>query len=121
MSTNMFTSVSSSHQTTKNTKYVESHLHELATLSQSKENIICTVGMIYDYCTTNKKSLDEVTFPCKMKMNFTYNSNSLSVEIEPLRKTHTRPLGGVVFPMLSISYTPNNKEKLLQYMERVLR
>ena len=106
----MFTSVSSSHQTTKNTKYVESHLHELATLSQSKENIICTVGMIYDYCTTNKKSLDEVTFPCKMKMNFTYNSNSLSVEIAVIG-----------FPMLSISYTPNNKEKLLQYMERVLR
>ena len=117
----MFTSVSSSHQTTKNTKNVESHLHELASFSQSKENIICTVGMIYDYCKTNKKSLDEVTFPCKMKMNFTYNSNSLSVEIEPLIKTHTRPLGGVVFPMLSISYTPNNKEKLLQYMELVLR
>ena len=123
----MTTSVSPSHmtQTNANKKYVEAHLRELATFSQSKENIMCTVGMIYDYCTTNETSLDEVTFPCKMKMKFTYDNiykiPPLIVEIEPLRKTHTRPLGDVVFPMLSISYTPKNKETLLKYMERLLR
>ena len=82
-------------QTNANKKYVEAHLRELATFSQSKENIMCTVGMIYDYCTTNETSLDEVTFPCKMKMKFTYDNiykiPPLIVEIEPLSILNSSP------------------------------
>jgi hypothetical protein len=107
-----------------NETYVKAQLEELVSFSQSKENIIYTIGMIYDHCINTKTSFDQVQFPCGMKLTFTYNDTyitPITIEIEPSRKSNKRILGGVVFPILSTTYTPGSKEKCLQYFDRVLR
>ena len=107
-----------------NAKYVKAHLEELVSFSQSKENIIYTIEMIYDHCINTKTSFDQVQFPCGMKLTFTYNdtySTPITIEIEPPNKSNKRNLGGVVFPTMSITYTPGSKEKCLQHFDRVLR
>ena len=109
-----------------NEQYVEEQLRELVKSSLSKENIIYAIGMIYEHTIIVKKTLEPFCFPCGMNMTFTYNnttyeSSPISIEIEPTHNTYTRPLCNVVFPMMSITYTPQNKENFIQFMEKRIR
>ena len=107
-----------------NEQYVEDNLRDLVKSSLSKENILSAIGIIYEHTVAVKKTLEPFCFPCGMNMTFSYNdsdSSPITIEIEPIHNTYTRPLDNVVFPMMSVSYTPQNKENFIQFMEKRIR
>tara|TARA_A100001015_G_scaffold256593_1_gene298723 strand:+ start:217 stop:657 length:441 start_codon:yes stop_codon:yes gene_type:complete len=121
------------------------HLYEES--GASKKNKLEVIGKMYDLCKTTKQDIPETSFNQDLiSISFTYNARDDNIKIEVKKYNETivflpesqkdveysggwrgktaqfLPKGAILnCPILSTTYTPLNKERLITWMSRRIK